>query len=403
MKKYSICLSSGIFTVLLIVTVFNWLINPYDIFTSPDIAGLNQYKSEVERHTRLSKVYQVEKIKPDVILLASSRGLIVPEAFFSKDNMTAFNLSLASASTYELLRMFQHAQAVSPLERVVLALDEKFTESVQPNFKENRMAVNPDGSENRGKWLQKWRDLFSSLFSIDALRSSLRTIRKQKENPGMIDVHQYNAERVFNAGGHRQMFRAMEASIFSGYNGPIHVCQKPLAEIKDVEIESAIYFEKIIELAYENNIDLYIYISPVHARLYEANCMVGKSPITENMKRAVVKIVENKANKYSSDPYPVWDFSGYNSITTEKVTGKGDKVSVMKWYWEGSHYTHETAEIIFNKILSDTDVYDDFGVKLTFDNIDKHLNDIWQQRKIYLETYADDVEELHSIFEDATR
>jgi hypothetical protein len=86
------------------VAAFNWLINPYDIFNSPEITGLNAYKSEVERHTRLSKVYQLESLKPEVILLASSRGLVVPDVYFSPDDMKAYNLSLTSASTYELIQ-----------------------------------------------------------------------------------------------------------------------------------------------------------------------------------------------------------------------------------------------------------------------------------------------------------
>ena len=101
MKSYSIFLLSGIFLLLFFVSIFNWVINPYDIFLSPGIEGLNQYKSETGRHTRLSKVYQVERVKPDVILLASSRGIVIPESYFSYDGMTGFNFSLTSASTYE--------------------------------------------------------------------------------------------------------------------------------------------------------------------------------------------------------------------------------------------------------------------------------------------------------------
>ena len=119
LKKYSIYLLSYILLILLSVAGFNWFINPYDIYESPVIEGVNKYKSEVERHTRLSKVYQLEKLKPDAVLLASSRGLVVPDEMFTAEGMTGFNLSLTSGSTYELYRMLQHAQNVRPLKRVV--------------------------------------------------------------------------------------------------------------------------------------------------------------------------------------------------------------------------------------------------------------------------------------------
>jgi len=66
-KSYSVRVLSGVLVSLLCVFVFNLLVNPYDIFEAPEITGFNSYKSEVERHTRLSKVYQVERIRPDAI------------------------------------------------------------------------------------------------------------------------------------------------------------------------------------------------------------------------------------------------------------------------------------------------------------------------------------------------
>ena len=116
-------------------------------------------------------------------MLASSRGLVVPDSYLGHDGMKAYNLSLPSASTYELFRMLQHAQSVQPLKRVVLALDERITESKQANFIENRLAINADGMKNADRWKQTWQDYFFSLLSIDALHASSRTMRKQKDSP----------------------------------------------------------------------------------------------------------------------------------------------------------------------------------------------------------------------------
>ena len=224
MKKYSIQVLSGIFISLLFVVSFNFLINPYDIFESPEIKGLNSYKSEVIWNTRLSRIYQLENVKPEVILLASSRGMVIPEEYFTDDMMTGFNLSLPSASTYELLRVFQHAQAVYPLKKVILALDEDFTETKQFNFSEDRLMVDVDGNRNEKKWLQRLKDIFVGLLSSNALQSSFRTISKQKLAPDTIDIKQANSDRVSRAGGHRQMFRTMEASMFSEYGGKGDSC-----------------------------------------------------------------------------------------------------------------------------------------------------------------------------------
>lgn len=399
MKKYSIYLLTGIFSVLLCVSVLNWIINPYDIFLSPSITGFNDYKSEVERHTRLSKIYQVEKILPDIVLLASSRGLVVKDKHFSENGLVGLNLSLPSSSTYELLRVLQHALAMHPLKKVILALDEEFTDTVQPNFSEGRLAVNYDGTVNDDKWKQAWRDVLFSLLSADGLSSSIRTIRKQKYSPDSPEFEKHNSERIFKAGGHRQMFRTMEASAFSGHEKIYDDCMNVVTDSNNIKEDGQIHFQKIVELAYENNIELYIYISPVHARYYEAKCMLGKWHEIENMKRKIVSIVEESAKTFGYQSYPIWDFSGYNSVTSEPVPELGDRTSRMAWYWEGSHYSYKTAEIIFDKLFGGTEGPDDFGVQLTSGNIEQHLNVIRKQRETYLKAHINEADELRSIFE----
>ena len=396
MKKYSIYLLSAIFTLLLLVAAFNWLINPYDIFNSPEITGLNSYKSEVERHTRLSKVYQLESLKPEVILLASSRGLVVPDEYLSPEGMRAYNLSLTSASTYEQFRMLQHAQSVNPLKRVVLALDEKITNSRQPAFVENRLAVNADGTRNNKKWKQTWQDYFSSLLSIDALRASSSTVRKQKDGPVNTGAEEYDRRRVYKAGGHHQMFRTMEASLFYQYKGDSSQCDTGSDKGAVSQAVAADVIKDIIEFSYENDIELIIYFSPAHARFYEAKCMVGEWAEIENTKRAVVATVEYLAGSYGVEPFPVWDFSGYNDVTTEQVPDIDDRNGRMRWYWEGSHYTQQTAQRIFYQIFTAESA---FGVMLNADNIEPHLKDIRDKRDEYVASHGEDIAELALLFE----
>ncbi|MGB5396216.1 MAG: hypothetical protein WBN96_03640 [Gammaproteobacteria bacterium] len=398
MKQYSINLIAGIICILLCVMLFNKIVNPYDIFDSPAIAGVNLYKSEVERHTRLSKIYQVERIRPEVVLLASSRGLVVSDQLISNNSgLVSMNLSLPSASTYELYRLMQHAQAVHPLKKVILALDEEITNTVQKNYSEDRMMVDANGLVNTGKWLQKWRDVFYSLLSGDGLSSSIRTIRKQKMDPDRLNLDNYYSERIFNAGGHRQLFRNMEASILHGHSRESDDCINDVTDASGSSNERVIYFQKIVELAYRNNIELVIYISPVHARYYEAKCLVGEWKNIENMKRNVVRIVETVAKQEGNKPGTVWDFSGYNTITTEPVPAAGDRVSLMKWYLEGSHYSYKTAEIIFNTMFNRGHDPADFGIKLDTGNIEDHLNAIRAQRNAYIAAHGDVIKELKSI------
>ena len=78
----------------------------------------------------------------------------------------------------------------------------------------------------------------------------------------------------------------------------------------------------------------------------------------ENWKREIVAIT------------PVWDFSGYNSITTEPVA-KG-----MKNYLDSSHYSSEVGNLILNRLFNyqEETVTADFGILITQENIQSHLD-----------------------------
>lgn len=390
MKKYSINLLTSVLVVMVFVAGFNWLVNPYEIFDSPEIEGFNKNKSEIERFTRLSKTYKVKNKQPELLFLASSRGLVVPDSFLNVDGMSGFNMSLASASTYELWRMLQHTQAVHPLHKVILGLDERFSVAKQANFIENRLLVNSDGTKNSLLFKQQWHDMFSSLVSFSALRSSLRTIKKQEE---------VTQDKIKKAGGHRQMFRKMEASIFTGYSVSLNKCNTNSEKRVDVDTEAAQYFEKIVDFSYANSIELIIYFSPVHARFYEVNCMAGLWDNMEQMKRMVVTVVDRKAKQYGKDTFTVWDFSGYNSITSEELPEPGDVSSIMQWYWEGSHYTKKTAALVLKTISGEATEHSDFGVSFTSQNIEKHLQDINLQRNKYVADHAAEISELQSLME----
>lgn len=403
MKKYSILLLAGIFIILLMLSVFNWLINPYDIFASPEIKDINTYKISVERSARLSKVYQIDRIKPNNILLASSKGMVVPGSFFANQHGTGFNSSLLGASTYELLRMMQHAQSVNHLKRVVLALDEEFTSGVGKTFSEERLAVNYNGEINQNRWSGILKDYSQSILGSTAFRASLRTLNKQKEDPELIGIEAYQLNRVVNSGGHRYMFRIRESnvladSVIDNYQN----CMNWIPADGLYNADGAEYFSNIVDIAYQNNIELHIYFPPVHARYYEAMCMAGKWTTMEKMKRMVVDIVDKKSQEYGRPIYPVWDFSGYSQVTTEDVPSYEDKHKLMNGYWDDSHYTVKTAKLIFNRLFNRGNDADKFGVYISRDNIDKHLQNIRHGRISYINNHSEDIAELKEIMKNYT-
>ncbi len=396
MKKYTINLLVSLLAVLLLIMGINWFVNPFDIFYSAEIEGFNKYKPALGRYERLSKTYQVRKLKPDYIILGSSRALAVPADYLVPDQMSGFNLALASGSTYEQMRMFQHAHAVNKLKRVIIGVDERLQSDVQQDFLEGRLEVTPDGVTKVGLSRDIVQDIIAGLISSDALRASLKTIKKQPQAGIEEYLRQDKVERVFNAGGHRQMFWNMEASVldlFEEADGDSCYQQDDQGEGADTKARH--YFQAMLERAYTDTIDFYVFFSPVHARIYETWCLGGMWGQIEDTKRDIVAMVEETAKRFGKKPFPVWDFSGYNSVTTEPVPEKGDRKSLMRGYWEGSHYSRLTAEFVLDRMFGgDAAVPDDFGVLLTGENIDEHLRNIYQQHLRYAASNPGEIEEI---------
>jgi hypothetical protein len=399
MKQYTKYLLLSLSLLLLLVASVNWLVNPFAIFDAPLIHGFNQFKRPVEGHSRMSKVYQVKNLMPDYIILGSSRALAFPDDYLVPDNATGFNLALASSSTYEQVRMFQHAHAVRKQKRVIIGLDEELGTEVQQGFSEQRLVVDVEGNVQSSWSGSVLQEILAVLLSLDALKASIKTVIKQPEGSIENYIEQDKIKRVKNAGGHRQMFHNMEASVLQKFrNITTESCYQVSDDAENENRDAQSYLRKMIETAYADDIDFNIFFSPVHARYYEAWCLGGSWRGIEDMKRNVVVMVEEAASKYGKRPFPVWDFSGYNIITMEPVPVLGDKETLMRGYWEGSHYTETVSRLMLERMFGDDSaVPDDFGVLLNSGNIDMHLNGIHEQHKLYVASNPGLIEELISL------
>jgi len=399
MKKYFITLLSGVFISIAILATFNWFVNPYNIFSSPAIKGFNALKVAAGRRGRLSKVYEVNRLQPDIIILGSSRELGIPVEPLQTDSETAYNLALANGSGYEMYRMFQHANAVHRLKTVIIGIGEGFGGGVYENFVEERLKVDSENQPTDSWRNVAYKDIFSSLFSMDALHSSINTVRKQPE----LDLDEFlindRRRRISRAGGHHQMFVDLEHEyVRVSRSNSLNECKYENPEPAAIQTSKSPYFEKMMQLAYQQGIQFYIFFSPLHARLYEVHCLTGAMPGIENSKRAIIEIVESIAELHGEKPFPVWDFTGYNKITTESLPDSGDTTTIMDWYWEGSHYSAATANLILETMLGrDSEATAGFGVRVSSSNIEQQLRTIHEQRLQYHATNIADVNEVRDL------
>ncbi|MEI6325981.1 MAG: hypothetical protein WCO91_11065 [Gemmataceae bacterium] len=158
------------------------------------------------------------------------------------------------------------------------------------------------------------------------------------------------------------------------------------------------YYRKIFALAHQKNIDLRVFISPTHARHMEVIYVLGLWPLQDEWLRIMVKVNEEEAARAGKAPFPLWDFSGFNSRTTEEVPALGDTETRMKWYWESSHYKKELGDLVLDRVLDysspNRKVPADFGVLLDSKMLEAHLNQVRIDRDAWRKSHPEDVKEI---------
>lgn len=406
-KRYSILLVSIVLFFLSSLALFNWLVDPYWIYRGVEINGVNNVKPEFRTHVRMSKANLVNKLEPRGLILGSSRaGYGLDPEHSGWSNIPVYNLSLPGTSIYELMRYFQHATISAPVKEVVLALD-FFMFNGEREFKSDfdgkRLKLDDDYIHN---FLASVFDIPATLFSLDSISASIKTLRSQNTMNMYLANGQRNwssySYKIKKIGGYRKMFHLVEKEYLTD-DWWFSSCNR-YNFIEPYTNQSTLrYLKDIISRAHKSNIKLNIIISPNHARFLEVIHAAGLWPVYEQWKRNLISLIESEAIISDKTAFKLWDFSGYGMYNSEQVPLMAEHTGTMKWFWEPSHYKAELGTILLNRVFgleeSLKGIYPNYGVLLTSKNIGTHLEHIRSERLVYINSHQDDVLEIKKLAE----
>ncbi len=345
------------FSSVLTTALFNAAIDPFGILGAPSITRINAIKPKVNNSSRLFKAVDVSRVEPKTILLGSSRTDIGLDPYHPALIQPAYNLALTGPNIYELRRYFEHSLVINPeLKQVILGLDfQMFNDrrTPQPDFREQRL-------EQPHIILS---DLIDVTLSLDTLVASWQTLkRNQDPNPprtvrvsGMMkrQPREVSLTEFYDSIAKAQ--RPYQDGVYRGYQSYSNSLQ---------------HLRSIIETCAEHNISLILFISPAHATEWEAIHNLALWDLFESWKRDIVAL------------HPVWDFSGYNSITREALSPH------MIYYTDSSHYTETAGNFVLNRVMNfETEsVPVDFGRYLTPETINQALAEISVERMHWIDS-----------------
>lgn len=384
----------------------NALVDPYKIWNLVSIEGINGHQVTLRSKLPLAKIKRVQKLNaqmPEYLILGSSRALrgIDPEhPAWPSDRV--FNLSMAGLSVNELLLYLKYAQEVQPLKAVVLGAD-FFSFNIFYRNNSQKEVVDPSLQAAKNKFQNRIQ--LSTTFN--SLKHSLLTIRKQESKATRSIIYPkgrtawVNFEYKVKAyKGFRRLFRKLETVYVHFY------LPKPWMKYQfqnDRGKSTWTQYQDILKFCHSNGIVLYVFISPAHAHLLTLIDELGLWSEFESWKENLVAHNVAIAGALGAQPFPIWDFSGYNAITTEAVPLLDDADTRMQNYLDPSHYKKEIGDLILDKVLGGSTQNEDFGRRLTPQTLDTVLEEIRRGREKYRQTFPDDIQEIHDLARDTLR
>lgn len=374
-RRFILQLALGLIVLLGLAVLLNRAANPYCLFATDWLPSKS--KPETFTHLRLVKAMQVRHVKPQAVILGSSRaetGLSPEHAGWKA--RPAYNLGLSDARLYEIKSYFEFACSQAQVKQAMLLLD--FT-AFLPGGRNS-----PDFSEERLQGFSA-EDYLLGLCSWDATSGSLNTLLgRQGEKSylanGSRDVSVENA-RVKAKGGALRAFLAYEKRFMTAGTAPTRL---------DEEAQQV--FRDILAVARRHSVDLRLAVAPVHARYLEMLDRCGQAALFEEWKKWITAEVEKEAVDSKQSAFPLLDFSGYNEFTTEPVPEKG----LATYYLESSHFTQALGDKLLDRLFSDEAPAGPgaFGFRMSSAQMGAHLTAIRETRERYRRERAEELASL---------
>ena len=398
-RKYSILLFTCGALVTLIGAAFNYLVDPYWMYGAKTYVGLNKFKPYAGDRGRISKLFQVERIKPLGLVVGNSRpemGLNPEHSCWPRKSRPVYNISLPGLHAYQQIRYAQHAMATADITTMLIGVD--FLDFLnRPGLENDPYQWPPEGRESTAFLtdangvsssnfqFSKTKNYLQSAFSLEALAHSAISMARQVGDVSGITSKGFNAAEkkymsIVKSEGtsvlfqqkNKQVIRQMVAGAWTINTGP-----QPWS----VQFES---IRRILQQSKMKGVATQLFINPYHAEYLTAIQLSGLWGLFEKWKYRLAKLAQSEST-------PLWDFSGYNAYSTENIDDISKKGVSLNWFWEPAHYRQELGDIMLSNMLRkhcpQTDTVTQFGVKLDLSNIEQHLTSLRLAKETYLTTH----------------
>lgn len=382
-RSYLRIFGTSVCVTLSVIAAFNAVMDPIGAYPSIDARRLQLYRASY-LSSRAAKAELVARGGCEIVLLGSSRvqdGLPVNDPAYRSDHV--YNLGLDVTSLLELSAVLDFTLRHNHVKQVLLGADFFLFSDVRTfGFDFDSSRFNPH--------LNLVEYHFRNLLGADATAQSWSMLRQARRNKTPPPAERGFIPKVIPRGlGQRDIFAARIRGFLTkreSYAG-FHYSQDRLA-----------LFREIVRRCRDRGVQLIVFIPPVHALQLETIRVAKLWPTFEQWKIDLASIIAKEDSSV-----PLWDFSGYRGRLVEDVPASGDKVTRMKWYVDSSHFSPPLGELMLARIFATpaSEGTEEFGFRLTSEDVRSHLNQIRLDRQSYAETHRDEIVWVAQLAEEA--
>lgn len=403
-KTYIAWFAGTVIATLTLVSAANLTIDPYAVFGSGRVAGVNAKKTQATGFTALVKAYQIERVAPRTVLLGTSRVDISADPghpAWPADAAPVYNYGLPESSIANLQRQLEHAISAGPVRRVLIGIEfHDFLRARAPEDGNGEIESRFDALAGRtgssGRWLQLAKDKADAMVSLRATLDSLFTVARQRSaeagdigDQGLTSESPYAG--VARSDGMYTLFRQKDGQIAQAR-------QIAAGRLAGQNVETFVELPRLqalIEHCRVKGIELTLFIPPYHAHYLEIVDATGLWGRFEALKVKLAALVASQRAQHPESKIRLWDFAAHDEYADEAVPPKGDRNHVMQWYWEPVHFKKALGDLLLARMLgSDSRA---LGVELTPDNVAARLADGRRMRESYRLRRPDEVRELQAL------
>lgn len=339
---------------LVLVAAINRLVDPYGVFSNQTIDGFNS--ARMIDNVRIFKTHQIQKEEFDGVILGNSRaegGIFIDTDFWDAGRI--YNFAMPGSTLTEIYRNLQHAHAAHNIKEALVGLDfvmfSAFKEHAK-TFSEDYLLV--DALGNPTEKSSELRTYAKALLTSDAWKRSMKVYKESRsggspsyDESGSFSSHHYE-KTIDNYQKFRENFRRFEKTYFKKDGKWLH---GPGFKYKSIDprqdYSSGETYRKILIFCHRNEIALHQFISPMHIRTLYGRKQIGLQQEVNDWKKEIQLLNRRVAESFSRTPFPLWDFSVTNKLTTEPLLpAEHPDASLMKWFQDGVHYTKSFGDLI---------------------------------------------------------